>query len=428
MADLKNFFHVLKEDAKEIIKPVRPFTVYDYIAVLAAALAAFFVFDTASVIQIAGASFGYLNRQFSNFYEYARECGIGEVCYMPAMYVVYALWNLPLKLTFLVRYPTPEAPYFVLLWYKLLLVLLYIACVYLVYKLALEIGMGIKKSKLCALAAFTMPVSFFLQFSYGQVMVFPLFFVLLGLFFLIRNNYWKFIACFSAAIAFEQFVWILFLPLLFLREKRLKQLCAGILAASVPFCLEYLPYSRNTAFLQNVAVFDIDRSLAAGLNIGIFVIQYAVFFWILVLGWAYFTSAKTKSDMAGYALFFMGLAGVLTLCVTDWKAEYFMLLAPLSVLGAFLHRDMRIFMILDIGWGGLMAAYVVWIRFDLSGIGMIASLYTVLLLVVVAFKHPSFLMEKADDLPLVCTGWLRTRFIVGALLCMVPAVAGKLFG
>lgn len=428
MADLKNFFHVLKEDARELIKPVKPFTVYDYIAVLAAVLAAFFVCDAPSVIQTAGASFGYLNRQFINFYEYARECGIREVCFMPAVYGIYALWNLPLKLTFLVRYPMPEVPYFVLLWYKLLPVLTYVACIYLAYKLALEIGMGLKKAKLCALAAFTMPVSFVLQFFCGWMMVFPLFFVLLGLLFCLRNHHWRFIACFAAAIALEQFVWILFLPLLLLKEKRLKQLCADIAAAALPFGLEYILYSRNIAFLQNVKLFDINKSLAAGLNIGIFVIQYAVFFWIMILGWSYFTSAKTKRDMAGYALFFMGLAVTLTLCVTDWKAEYFMFLAPLSVLGAFLHRDMRIFMILDIGWAGLMAVYMACQRFETGNIGMAASLYTILLIVLVAFKHPSFLMEKADELPLICTGWLRTRFIVGVLLCMVPAVAGKIFG
>ena len=40
-----------------------------------------------------------------------------------------------------------------------------------------------------------------------------------------------------------------------------------------------------------------------------------------------------------------------------------MLLVPISVLSAFLHKDIRIFMILDIGWACLLAAYIVIKRF-----------------------------------------------------------------
>ena len=57
---MKNFFHMLKEDGKELIRPVKPLTRMDYLAVLIAAAAAFLVFDTASIIQTAGGSFGYL--------------------------------------------------------------------------------------------------------------------------------------------------------------------------------------------------------------------------------------------------------------------------------------------------------------------------------------------------------------------------------
>ena len=38
-------------------------------------------------------------------------------------------------------------------------------------------------------------------------------------------------------------------------------------------------------------------------------------------------------------------------------------------------------------------------RFEFGGIDMVASLYTVPLLVIVGFKHPAFLAEKAEELP-----------------------------
>ena len=113
---------------------------------------------------------------------------------------------------------------------------------------------------------------------------------------------------------------------------------------------------------------------------------------------------------------------------THDDAWLFMLLVSISVLGAFLHKDIRIFMILDIGWAGLIVAYMAIKRFELGGIDMVASLYTILLLVIVGFKHPRFLAEKAEELPLICTGWLRTRFLAGAVLGIIWMLAVMLFG
>ena len=416
---------MLKEDGKELLRSVKPFGALDYIAVLLVTIIAFLVFGTDSIVQTASASFGYLNRQFLNFYEYGKECYIDGLFYMPLVYITYAIWNLPLKLTFLVRYPMPEVSLLVLIWYKLFLVILYIACTYLVYKIAIEIGMGMKKAKLCALATFTMPVGFFLQFSYGQIFSMALFVLLLGFYFYLKGNRVGYIACFAIAVAYQLYTLVLILPLLLLKEKRLRQLCEDSILIGLPYGLEYLVYSRNAAFLQNVKLFDINKNFAAGMNIGIFTIQYVIFFWILILGWAYFTQAKSKKDLAAYACFFMGLAGVVTLCLTDWNVEYFIFLVPVSVLAAFLHKDIRIFMILDIGWAGLMAVYILFQRLGQS-LDMVASLYTILLFAIVGFKYPVFLAEKAEDMPLVCTGWLRFRFFVGAAICVIPALTGFL--
>ena len=426
--NIKNFMDTVKADVRELVKPDKPLTRWDYLLVLFVVIGAYIVFDASTIMQTASVSFGYLNRQFLNFYDYGKACGMTELIYMPAVYVTYAIWNLPLKLSFLVRYPMPEVPYYVQLWYKLLPILFYLACTYLVYKLALEIGMGHKKSKLCALAAFTMPVGFFLQFSYGQIMVMPLFFMLLGLWYYLKDRRWGFVFCYAVAIAYQQYVLVLFLLLLLLKEKRLRQLCENLLVAILPFALEYLLYSRSNAFRQHVELFDINADFAAGMDNGIFVIQYVVLLWILLLSWAYFTNIREKKELASYALFFVGLTGVVTLCLTDWRVEYFMLLVPVSVLSAFLHKDMRIFLILDMCWGVLLALYMVVQGFMPDSLDMVASLYTVLMVAIAVFKHPAFLAERQDELFRSYAGWMRVRFLCGAALCLVPSLAVMLLG
>lgn len=425
---LKNWIDMLKTDGRELAAPCKPLTRLDYIMMLLVVIGAFWVTDTACVVQTAGLSFGYLNRQFLNFYEYGRECGMTEFEYMPLVYIIYAIWNLPLKLTLLVRYPMPEVPYYVLLWYRLLPAILYLACAYLVYKIAAEIGMGEKKSKLCALAAFTMPVGLFLQFFYGKLMVLPLFFMLLGILFYTQDNRWGFVGCFAAAIACHQYVLVLFLPLLLLREKRLRYLCENLIVAVLPFMLEYLLYRNSNTFILNVKLYSTEQNFTAGMNNGIFVIQYVVVLWILLLGWTYFTNVKNKKELISYALFFVGMTGTATLCLTDFAAEYFIFLVPVSVLSAFLHKDTKIFLILDICWAAVLAVYVFLRYFVPDSLDMAASLYTVLLLAIAVFKHPSFLAENPEELMSTYVGWLRVRFLSGAALCFVAALAVRMLG
>lgn len=423
---MKKQLKIWKEQGQELLKAEKPLTRFDYLLVFLAVLAAFFVFDTLNIVETAGAGYGYLNRQFLNFYEYARSAGIRELTYMPATYVTYAIWNLPLKLTMLVRYPMPEAAYGVILWYKLLLVLFYTGCGVLVYSIAREMGMNTRKAKLCMYGAVTMPVGFFLQFSYGQVMVMPVFFILLGFYYYLKDSRFYYILWFAVAIAYQQLAWVFILPLLLLKEKRLLKLLVNIVCAGAVFSLEYVIYAGRPMFLANVKLFDPGLPFPAGMDNGIFFIQYVIFFWILVLGWAYFTYPKKKEELAAFGLFFIGLAGAVTLGFYDWRPEQFFFLVPFTVLGAFIHRDTKIFMILDILWAVLMTAYVVVKTYGIMQLDMLASLYTVALIAVTLFKHPNFCQKDFKDMGTPLVGWMRTRFIAGAALSVVPALVGML--
>ena len=97
----------------ELIRPVKPFTVADYLIVFIVLLSMLLFCDAESLVQTSGGKL-WLSKSpfFWIFYEYGRECGIRELSYMPLIYVIYAVWNLPLKLTFLVRYPMPEVPFY----------------------------------------------------------------------------------------------------------------------------------------------------------------------------------------------------------------------------------------------------------------------------------------------------------------------------
>ncbi len=109
--------------------------------------------------------------------------------YMPSTYLVFAVWNIPIKLLGIVTRPERfAANTAVLMWYKLLPVSLYLVSGYLIYKIASVIGMGTKKSKLCAYVFLTTPIGFFSQFMFGQYDIFTVFLILLGIYYYLKDN------------------------------------------------------------------------------------------------------------------------------------------------------------------------------------------------------------------------------------------------
>ena len=80
-----------------------------------------------------------------------------------------------------------------------------------------------------------------------------------------------------------------------------------------------------------------------------------LFFFVVILGWSYFPHTRSEERAGCLCCVFVGLFSGNHYFVPD-KLEagaLYVLCAGQIVLGAFLHKDIRIFMILDIGWAGL---------------------------------------------------------------------------
>ena len=157
----------------------KPLLIWDYVAFAAIAVFCFLVFQQSDLLHTAGCSYGYLNGHFRDFYDY---CGTFDIhpAYMPSFYLIFAIWNIPMRLFGIVTFPTENLPVLAILWAKLLPCLIYVASGVLIYHIAILAGMGSKKSKLCAYACLTMPVAFYAQFIFGQYDIIMTFCVLLG--------------------------------------------------------------------------------------------------------------------------------------------------------------------------------------------------------------------------------------------------------
>ena len=75
----------------------KPLLIWDYVAFAAIAVFCFLVFQQSDLLHTAGCSYGYLNGHFRDFYDY---CGTFDIhpAYMPSFYLIFAIWNIPMRL------------------------------------------------------------------------------------------------------------------------------------------------------------------------------------------------------------------------------------------------------------------------------------------------------------------------------------------
>lgn len=433
----------------------KPLKKIDYILFGALAVICYLTFQQGDIMHTAGCSYGYLQGHFLDFYDWDANMYNMWPSYMPATYIVFAIWNIPMKLFGIVTHPEQFADFWVIMWYKLLPVCLYLASGFLVFKIANIIGMGGKKAKLCAYAFLTMPIGFFSQFLFGQYDILTVFFVLLGIYFYFKDNRGLFILYFALAIPFKYTPLLIFIPLLLLKEKNIWKLIWNVVLVAVPYLVQFLIYFRSPVFQECVLGFNaVGYVTNSSINTGAANISLVILSWGLICAWAYFKNVNTQTEWAEWTFYFCTLVIVVIFGLSQWHPQWLLFAVPFWVISAFMHRDTKIFMVIDLllmlffviytvnmwpdhvdqelfSWG-IFGDYIykyigtkLTMReiFVLTDMDMVGTVFTALMVVAAVFKHPSYCLKNlatsADD----CIGWLRGRFYGGLAIFLVPAFA-----
>lgn len=441
----------------------KPLLIWDYVIFAALAVLCFFVFQQNDLLHTAGCSYGYLNGHILDFYDYCAEFGI-HPSYMPSTYILFAIWNIPMRLFGVVTTPTEELPVLAILWAKLLPCIVYVLSAFVVCRICMTVGMGSKKSKLCTYATLTMPVAFYAQFIFGQYDIFMTICVLLGVYYYLEKKDFYFVLWFAAAMTFKYSALLIFIPLLLYRCKNVWKILAAIIIMLVPFAIEYLLYRSSPTF--SAYVFGLgqgagDNPTGYILNAGYFTgfelsaIQYNVSFAVIVFGlicaWAYFNRPKDERSLAINTFYLSCLVFFVLFGLAKWHPQWLLFAAPFWVISSFMSRDTKIYMVLDLIF---MAVYIIFnvqmvpnnvdqamfnngILSALVGgdigtelmmkdiIGKIdpslcLSILTMMMLVYALFKHEKYCAQELSA-PVNCMGWIRARFIGGVAVFVVPA-------
>src|SRR6476661_7832104 len=177
------------------------------------------LFQQTDLFHTSSTSYAYLNGHMVDFYDYNNKLLPGWEYYLPLIYILFAIWNIPLKLLGLTHdIATSGITLSVgeLAWTKLLIVIFYFATAYVIFLIARSISGQSQKAKYIAIIFATSSIAIFGAFMMGEYDIIGVFFTMLGFYFYIRHDYVKFSLFFSLAISFKMFPFVIFIPLLLL--------------------------------------------------------------------------------------------------------------------------------------------------------------------------------------------------------------------
>lgn len=215
----------------------------------------FFLFVQTDILVTGNRSF-LMYRDLMDFYDasYKWEQGYGAN-YLPSTFWVFAIWNFPLYIAGF--FPKSVEVYsLAIFWYKLLPVIVFFTSSYLLKRVALKIGAGDIKSRICQYVFLMSPIAIYSQFVFSQYDIFTVFFMLLGLLYFLDNRKSKFVAFFGIAITFKYYALVYFLVLLVLKEKRILRIIGYTSAVLLPASFETVFYVKSFAFRQSVFGFS----------------------------------------------------------------------------------------------------------------------------------------------------------------------------
>ena len=396
-----------------------------------------------SDVKLTGNRSFLMYKHFTDFYQASYEQSGGYWAnYLPSTFIAYAIWNLPLYLTG----HAPEAiltnSFVNLMWYKLLPVIIYFVTAQLIYHIGKEMEFGEKKSLLCKFAFLVFPMGVFSQFIFSQYDIFTVFFMVLGLYFFLKNKMWQFALAFGMASTFKYHAVLYFAALLLLKKKKIRNLIRYTLIMAVPLMVEILPNLNSDAFRRNVFGFSaleyVKKPFSVGFFSGINLMAAVV--------WAY-QKKVDKDATASWAVFFCVAVSFSVFGFSTWNPQWVLLMAPFLVLNIFMNENGNLLLMITnifmlamyifcsqsmvderVLNGGILKyilkdrnfAVRMWDVYRFHDQELLCTAMWIVLLLYVVFGHPRYHSKKGSTISRGLVWQIRAAFLFGVAAFVLP--------
>ena len=306
----------------------------DCAIVIALAVVGFLFFTQNDIIVTGERSFLLLKGNIVDFYSAAEKLTDGGANYLPTTFILFAIWNLPLKLLGLAPASFGQSGLIQIMWYKLLPACVYILTVFVVYQLVhKKFKADIIQAKIITFSYASFPIAMFSQFIFCQYDIFTVCFMLLGLWYYFEEEQTrksKFLFClyFALAVTCKYQVAVIYMILVVLRKKEILRILKYCVAGFSIAILQVLFYriADWAAFKNQVIKFSVlDYAKQTQLNFGLSSISFLFLALCILLAWAYFTDVTERERLIDYVLFFGCGACFAFFGLMKWHPQWLML-------------------------------------------------------------------------------------------------------
>lgn len=438
---------------------------FEWIIFAVAAVIGFVFFCHQDILITAGHSIEYLNGHITDFYSACKNTN-GEYTanYLPSTFILFAVWNIPMKILGLAPSEFGDWNIPFMMWNKILPTVAYFISGIIIYRLCKSrFGFDKRKSALTMLLTFTTPMAFFTQFLFCQYDIFTVLFMLLGMYFYFKDkptgkDYLQFSLFFGIATTFKYFAFVILVVLLLLRVKDIFKDIVLMAVAVLPAGIEALFYliTDRKAFVKSVFGFSaLDYAGGFSVDIGEVSINLMYVFLLVLIAFAYFTKAKDFDELVGYGLFYSCGVCFAFFGMMLWHPQWLLFMVPFWVMGTVINKNHNVLLWIDALFGVVFLVYIAnQFQFTLENQGLMRygilmdtlrykiapslrmsdififkdantlfSIISAILLIGFIFKHPKFNMKKISTSIEQGRAVINIRFLAFAVVFFAAAFA-----
>ena len=311
--------------------------VSDFLLYVFVVAGCYMLFQQTDLFHTSTSSYAFLNGHIADYYDYNNKILPGWDLYLPLVYLLFALWNIPLKLFGLMHDPVvsgitlsiPE-----LAWTKLLIAVFYFATAYVLFLIGKTLSGESQKAKYIAVIFATSPIAIFAAFIFGQYDIIGVFFTMVGFYFYVRRDYFKFSLFFSLAISLKMFPLVVFLPLLLLVEKRILPILKYGLVALAATALQIVMFYHNVTFRSDFfSVASGRMSLLAEFNLSpVNSAPYLIIFLTIICIYAYIKEVDLNLEQYRTAINISLLSYAVLFSTVFWHPQWLLMIVPFFAL------------------------------------------------------------------------------------------------
>ncbi len=306
------------------------------------------------ILETSNHSYLFLESVFSgnffDFYNYVEARPL-EIYYLNTanynilVYLLFGVWQLPFYIvTKLFSLPLNE--YALMIYTKALCAGFYLGCAFMIKEICVKLKMSQPLPYVSAIFFLFNPISFFSPIIMGQYDSICLFFMLWALKFYLDSDMKRFSLLIGVAGIFKFFAFLVFIPLLLLKEKKLFPIIKNSLLSLflfLPSTLLFLGRTSNASMFTSL-MFDrlFEVTIPTGFaEVSLFMIGYAA-----ICFFCFLNKNRQKID---YLALYIPLAVFALLFITiRWHPQWLILLIPFVVITTFLQRNKLVWWYVDI--------------------------------------------------------------------------------